>query len=370
MTDVLHVVGARPNFVKVAPVFHALRTLLPSARQVIVHTGQHYDYEMSEIFVRELDLPPPTHTLGVGSGGHGAQVGLALERLEPVLVAEKPRLVTVAGDVNSTLAGALAAVKLQIPVAHIEAGLRSFDRTMPEEINRLLTDQVSHWCFTHSPETEANLLREGVERERIHFVGNTMIDTLVRLRPFIEASDVHMRLGIAPGEYALVTLHRPALVDGPLFERALASLALLSRKLPVVYPMHPRTAARLGETSTPPDLKLIDAIGYIDFVALEMRAKVVITDSGGVQEETTYLRVPCFTLRQNTERPITLTQGTNRLLGLDIEAVERVPELLATTRLPPSPPAGWDGNAGTRAAEVLATALESRGDDPEGDHRD
>jgi UDP-N-acetylglucosamine 2-epimerase (non-hydrolysing) len=356
--DVLYVVGARPNFMKVAPVFHKLNARLPSARQVIVHTGQHYDREMSDIFVSELDLPEPDHSLGVGSAGHGAQVGRALERVEQVLLSEKPQMVVVAGDVNSTLAGALAAVKLGIPVAHIEAGLRSFDRTMPEEINRVLTDQVARWCFIHSPEAKENLLREGIELDCIHFVGNTMIDTLVSLRPQIERSDVLARLGIEAGEYVLVTLHRPALVDGPLFDDALEALARLSREVPVVYPLHPRAHARLGTVTDAPNLKLIGAMGYVDFVALEMRAKGVVTDSGGVQEETTYLRVPCFTLRDSTERPITLTQGTNRLIGLDMKSLEHVPSLLAAAPIPLSPPQGWDGRAGERTAEILASAIE------------
>lgn len=358
MTDVLYVVGARPNFAKTAPVYHELGKLLPSVQQALVHTGQHYDHEMSDIFVQELGLPEPDHYLGVGSGSHGAQVGRALERLERVLLSENPRIVVVAGDVNSTLAGALAAVKLGIPLAHIEAGLRSFDRTMPEEINRVITDQVSRWCFIHSPEAEENLVREGVERERIKFVGNTMIDTLVRLRPRVEASEVLSRLGIEAGNYLLVTLHRPAMVDGPLFERTLASLARLSRKLPVVYPMHPRARARLATMPEAPQLKLIDAMGIVDFLALEMRAMAVITDSGGVQEETTYLRVPCFTLRKNTERPITVTEGTNRLLGLEVERVEEVPRMCAEQPVPSAAPFGWDGNAGKRAADVLASALQ------------
>ena len=270
-------------------------------------------------------------------------------------------MVVVVGDVNSTLAGALAAAKLGIPVAHVEAGLRSFDRTMPEEINRILTDQVSHWCFTHSPEAEENLLREGVGPQHIYFVGNTMIDTLVKLKPRIERSDVHDRLGIQPGNYVLATLHRPALVDGPLFDRAVAALARLSRELPVVYPVHPRARARLGATPGAPQLKLIEPLGYVDFLALEMRATAVVTDSGGVQEETSYLRVPCFTLRENTERPITITQGTNRLLGLEVERVEQIPGLLAEAPVPVSSPPGWDGHAGKRVADVLQRSLAESG---------
>ena len=357
MTVVVHVVGARPNFMKIAPVIHALRAKLPSARQVLVHTGQHYDREMSQIFIEELDLPEPNHFLGVGSGGHGMQVGRALERLEPVLERERPDAAIVAGDVNSTLAGALAASKLGVPVGHVEAGLRSFDRTMPEEINRILVDQVASWCFTHSPEAERNLVREGIEKERIHAVGNTMIDTLVRLRPRIERSDIHERLGIARGDYAVVTLHRPRLVDGPLFERALSSLAFISRELPVVFPVHPRAQARLRHPPSAPGLKLIPPVGYLDFLALELRAAVVITDSGGLQEETTYLRVPCFTLRDTTERPITISHGTNRLLGLDVDAIRDIPSLLGRTPLPLAAPAGWDGHAADRIADVLVESL-------------
>jgi UDP-N-acetylglucosamine 2-epimerase (non-hydrolysing) len=354
---VLHVVGARPNFVKIAPLIHELRARLPAVRQVLVHTGQHYDPELSDVFVDELELPRPDYFLGVGSGGHGYQTGRALERLEPVLERVRPDLVIVGGDVNSTLAGALAAVKLGIPVAHVEAGLRNFDRTMPEEINRVLVDQVSSWCFIHSPEAVENLAREGVARERIHFVGNTMIDTLVRLRARIESSDVHVRLGVEPGAYALVTLHRPRLVDGPLFERALAALARLAQELPVVFPMHPRARARLETPPSESGLQLIEPVGYVDFLALELRAAAVITDSGGLQEETTYLRVPCFTLRETTERPVTISQGTNRLLGLEVETIDDVPRLLRTTPLPLAPPAGWDGHAARRAVDVLAPAL-------------
>jgi UDP-N-acetylglucosamine 2-epimerase (non-hydrolysing) len=337
---------------KAAPVYHELRSRAPSVRQVLVHTGQHYDREMSELFFEELDLPAPDHSLGVGSGGHGQQTGRALERLEPVLEQEQPDLVVVVGDVNSTLAGALASAKLEIPVAHVEAGLRSFDRSMPEEINRLLVDQVSTWCFIHSPEARENLLREGVQEERIHFVGNTMIDTLVRLRPRVEAADVHRRLGL-DGRYALVTLHRPAVVDGPLLDRALAKLALLSRELPIVFPVHPRTRGRLGPLPDAPGLRLVDPLGYLDFLALQTDASFVITDSGGIQEETTFLRIPCFTLRTATERPVTVSQGTNRLLGLDVDRIEDIPRLLTQTPVPQSLPQGWDGRAAERIVDVL-----------------
>ena len=362
---IAYLVGARPNLVKTAPVFHELRLRLPSARHVLVHTGQHYDREMSGVFFDELGLPEPDHFLAVGSGSHGAQTGRATERIEAVLLEERPDVVIVAGDVNSTLAGALAAVKLLIPIAHIESGLRSFDRTMPEEINRILVDQMSDWCFIHSPEAVENLVREGIPSERIFFVGNTMLDSLELLRPVIEASDVHARLGVEPGRYALATLHRPRVTDGPLLGPVVSSLARLSHELPVVFPVHPRTRARLADVELPPapELHLLEPVGYVDFLALEARAAAVITDSGGVQEETTYLGVPCFTLRENTERPITITRGTNRLLGLDPEAIEQVPSLLADAAGTAERPEGWDGRAATRVADVLVAAL-GGGDEP------
>lgn len=358
-----YVVGARPNFVKTAPVVRALARRLPGARHIVINTGQHYDREMAEIFFEELEMPEPAYELGVGSGAHGAQTAKALERIEEVLVQERPAAVLVPGDVNSTLAGALAASKLGIPVGHIEAGLRSYDRTMPEELNRLLTDQLSDWLFTHSPEALPNLVREGIPAERVHLVGNTMIDTLVAIRPRVEHSTIHERLGIAPGGYCLVTLHRPALVDGPLLPRAMAALTRLAATIPVVFPMHPRTRARLGDAlPAAPGLTITGPIGYVDFLALELRARCVLTDSGGVQEETTSLGVPCFTLRANTERPVTITQGTNRLLGLDPEEVDRLPALLAEAEARPAPPQpeGWDGRAAERLAEIVARDLEAR----------
>jgi UDP-N-acetylglucosamine 2-epimerase (non-hydrolysing) len=356
VSTLAYIVGARPNFVKMAPVIAALRARLPGSRHIVVHTGQHYERELSDLFFEELGLAPD-YALGVGSGDHGAQTARAWERIERVLEENRVDLVVVAGDVNSTLAGALAASKCDLPLAHVESGLRSFDRSMPEEINRVLVDQISRWCFIHSPEAETNLVREGVEQDRIHDVGNTMIDTLVRMGERIGTSDVHSRLGVERGEYVLVTLHRPALVDGALLPRTLDSLARLARTVRVVFPMHPRTRAKIPPRFRAPNLQLVEAVGYVDFLALETQAMAVITDSGGVQEETTYLRVPCFTLRANTERPITLEQGTNTLLGLEPEAVESVPELLALARVPSEPPAGWDGNAATRLADVLAEDL-------------
>ena len=355
----VYVVGARPNFVKMAPVVEQMRRRAPHMRHVVVHTGQHYDREMSEIFFEDLGLGEPDHLLGVGSGSHGVQTARALERIEQVLLDERPSVVVVPGDVNSTLSAALAAVKLGIPIAHLEAGLRSFDRTMPEEINRILVDQISDWCFVHSPEAVENLRREGVPEDRVHPVGNTMIDTLVRLLPRTRRSSIHAQLSLAQGDYLLVTLHRPALVDGPQFGAVLSELATISRTLPVVFPMHPRTRARLDVTLLEePGLRLVEPVGYVEFLALQAHAAAVVTDSGGVQEETTYLGVPCFTLRENTERPVTISHGTNRLLGLRPDALREVPGSLRDAPVPLQRPPGWDGHAATRAAGVLLSALD------------
>jgi UDP-N-acetylglucosamine 2-epimerase (non-hydrolysing) len=270
--------------------------------------------------------------------------------------------VIVPGDVNSTLAAALAAVKLGIPVAHLESGLRSFDWTMPEEINRVLVDRVSTLCFVHSPEAIDHLQSEGIPEERIRFVGNTMIDTLVRLRPRIEDATIHARLGIEKGKYLLVTLHRPKLVDAPLLDSVIGRLDRLATTMPVVFPMHPRTRARLEHgPERSPGLLLTDPVGYVDFLALEAHAAGVITDSGGVQEETTFLGVPCFTFRENTERPVTISEGTNTLLGLDPAQIELVPDLLQQNVAPLRPPRGWDGRAAERVADELIEALSAGG---------
>ena len=359
---IAYVYGTRPNFIKMAPVIERMRARLPAARHVGIHTGQHYDPEMSEVFFAELSVPAPDHLLGVGSGTHGAQTARALERVERVLLDDPPDLLIVPGDVNSTLAAALAASKLGVPIAHIESGLRSFDWSMPEEVNRVLVDRLATWCFTHSPEARYHLRREGIPEHRVYEVGNTMIDSLIRMRTRIERSDVHWRLGIPRRGYVLVTLHRPALVDGPLLIEALDELDALSRHYPVVFPMHPRTRARASEFKPSSDaLHLIDPTGYVDFLALESRARAVITDSGGVQEETTFLGVPCFTLRENTERPVTLTHGTNRLLGLRVDALRDIPAMLRAARFPLRPPAGWDGQAANRVANVLAESLGASG---------
>jgi UDP-N-acetylglucosamine 2-epimerase (non-hydrolysing) len=352
---ILYVIGTRPNFVKTAPVIGAMRERHPEGRHAIVHTGQHYDRLMSEVFLSELGVPAPDYMLEVGSGSHAAQTARTMERLEPVLEDEKPDLVVVPGDVNSTLAAALTAVKMGIPVAHVESGLRSFDMTMPEEVNRIVADRFSAWLFLHSPEAITNLRAEGIGEERMHMVGNTMIDTLVALEGRFRAAGAAARLGAEPGSYLLVTLHRPALVDGPLLAETVSQLAALARETPVLFPVHPRTRKMMeGLEPDTPGLHLTDPLGYLDFLSLIADARAVLTDSGGIQEETTYLGIPCFTLRDNTERPVTVTSGTNTLLGLDPAAISRIPAILAEGRqTPPGAPPLWDGRAAQRIADVL-----------------
>jgi UDP-N-acetylglucosamine 2-epimerase (non-hydrolysing) len=351
---IVYVVGTRPNLVKMAPVIGAMRARAPEAGHTIVHTGQHYDRLMSEVFFEELGMPAPDHMLEVGSGSHAEQTARTMERLEPVLLAERPDLVIVPGDVNSTLAAAITAAKLEIPVAHVESGLRSFDRTMPEELNRIVADQLSEHLFLHSDEAVENLRAEGVGEERMHFVGNTMIDTLVALEERFRGLGTAARLGVEPGRFVLVTLHRPALVDGPLLPHAMTELAALAREMPVVFPVHPRTRKMIEESSSGHGLTLTEPIGYLDFLSLMADSRAVLTDSGGIQEETTYLGIPCFTLRDNTERPVTIRSGTNTLLGLEPAAIASIPAALAEGPKGPSePPPLWDGHAAERVAEVL-----------------
>jgi UDP-N-acetylglucosamine 2-epimerase (non-hydrolysing) len=354
---IVYVVGTRPNFVKTAPVVAAMRARLPEGRHTIVHTGQHYDRMMSEVFLEELGVPAPGHMLGVGSGSHAQQTARTMERVEPVLLAEQPGLVMVPGDVNSTLAAALTAAKLHIPVAHIESGLRSFDRTMPEELNRLVVDALADHLFLHSSEALENLRAEGIAEERMHFAGNTMIDTLVALEERFRAAGSAQRLGVEPGGFVLVTLHRPALVDGPLLAETVHQLAALARQMPVVFPVHPRTRKMMEAVeSEHPGLLLSEPLGYVDFLSLLADAGAVLTDSGGIQEETTYLGIPCFTLRDNTERPVTIRAGTNTLLGLDPAAIAGIPAALGQPRDRIDPPPLWDGRAAERIAEALVPA--------------
>ncbi len=358
-SKILSVVGTRPNFMKVAPIIGALERRADEFEHVLVHTGQHYDAAMSEIFLEELGVGEPDHRLDVGSGTHAQQTAKVMQRLEPVLLAERPDVVLVPGDVNSTVAASLVAVKLGFPVSHLEAGLRSFDRTMPEEVNRVVTDAISEILFIHSPEARDHLLAEGRQAQQIHYVGNTMIDTLVAMRERIDALDAPARHGLTAGDYLIVTLHRPALVDGPLLRVAAEALRVLADRMPVVFPVHPRTRARLLEEdptlADAPGLAMLEPVGYLEFLALIVAAAGVLTDSGGIQEETTFLGVPCLTLRDNTERPITTSMGTNLLLGLAPERIRDAPELLAEVRsrshqVPPL----WDGHAAERIVEVLA----------------
>ena len=357
---VLVVAGARPNFMKVAPLLRALRER-PRFEPLLVHTGQHYDEAMSDGFFRDLGIPAPEVNLGVGSGSHGAQTAEVLRRIEPVLLDWKPAAVVVVGDVNSTLAAALAAVKLGIPVAHVEAGLRSFDRSMPEEINRLMTDSISQWLFTSEPSGAENLRREGAAAESIHFVGNVMIDTLRAHLPRAREAAPLARLALEPRGYAVLTLHRPSNVDDPeRLARLFAVLEEIHRELPIVFPVHPRTRAsiegRLGGRA--PRLRLTDPLGYLEFLGLLADARLVLTDSGGIQEETTVLGVPCLTLRDSTERPVTVTEGTNRLVGSEPEAIRsEARKILDGEARQGRIPEKWDGAAAHRIADVLERDL-------------
>lgn len=361
---VCFVVGARPNFMKAAPVHRALAEREPDRELLLVHTGQHYDESMSNIFITELELPQPDIFLGVGSGTHGEQTARALMGVEQVLVEHVPALVVVAGDVNSTLAAALAASKLRIPVAHIESGLRSFDDSMPEEANRRLTDHLSEILLTHSESAIVNLRREGIGDDRIYRVGNTMIDSVLRYLPQALEREPWATLGVERGAYGLVTLHRPALVDDAhLLQQTIDALTTLARLIPIVFPVHPRTEARLAAAGVHRDglsdvgVILCPPVGYLEFLGLQAGARYALTDSGGVQEETSALGVPCFTLRDTTERPITVEQGTNTMLGLDPERILVIPELLEAEQHTTSSIPQWDGRAGERTADVIRDFL-------------
>jgi UDP-N-acetylglucosamine 2-epimerase (non-hydrolysing) len=360
------VAGARPNFVKIAPILRALAARGAAGDRELVHTGQHYDAAMSDVFFEQLGIPAPDVHLDVGPGTHGAQTARVLSAFEQHLLARKPtpRGVVVVGDVNSTLACALAAVKLSIPVAHVEAGLRSFDRTMPEEINRVMTDAIADLLLTSEPSGEENLRREGVAAARIRFVGNVMIDTLVKELPAARALGVPASRGLSPRGYALVTLHRPSNVDTEDRLTALAGfLSRLSLRIPTVFPAHPRTRANLerfgllGRLGARPGLALLDPLGYRENLGLMADARLVVTDSGGMQEETSFLGVPCLTLRPGTERPVTVTHGTNTVVGESLARAEAlVDEVLAGRYGKGSAIQGWDGRAAERVAEVLVDA--------------
>ena len=361
---VINVVGARPNFMKAAPVVEEMKRRSDEFAPLLVHTGQHYDREMSEAFFRDLSLPEPDVYLGVGSGSHAQQTAAVMTSFEPVLLSERPDWVVVVGDVNSTLACALVAVKLGVRVAHVEAGLRSRDRTMPEEINRILTDQLADLLLTPSQDADRNLLVEGIAAERIRFVGNVMIDSLFAQLKRADGSRVREELGLSGIDYAVLTLHRPSNVDErATFERILRALEEIAERLPIIVPAHQRTRARMKEfglediVERNPNLRLVEPLGYLDFLRLYSGARLVLTDSGGIQEETTALGIACLTLRENTERPITVEMGTNRVVGTGTERIvtaarEALDESGAranSVRLPPL----WDGHAAARILDAL-----------------
>jgi UDP-N-acetylglucosamine 2-epimerase (non-hydrolysing) len=353
---VLHVVGARPNFMKAAPVYRALART--GFQQALVHTGQHYDAQMSDIFFQTLKIPAPDESLNVRSGSHAQQTAAIMSRFEPVVLARKPDVVLVYGDVNSTIAATLVCAKLGVRVAHVEAGLRSFDRRMPEEINRLVTDQLSDILFTPSPDGNENLKREGIPEAKVFLVGNVMIDTLVQSLPKAEELYGQLKENLSLDRFGLLTLHRPSNVDDEaVFLPMLETLDELSQDLPLVFPIHPRTRDRWSRQleRCSANLKTIEPLGYLEFLALQKHAAVVVTDSGGVQEETTYLGTPCLTLRENTERPITIEAGTNVLIGRNWNMLrEEFARALNGHRKQSDPIPLWDGHASDRIAEILS----------------
>ncbi len=361
MTTLLHVVGARPNFMKVSPVLAAGKW--GGLRQILVHTGQHYDAAMSQAFFDDLGLPEPDENLGVGSGSHTEQTARIMLAFEPVLDHHRPDWVVVYGDVNSTVACALVAAKQGVRIAHVEAGLRSRDRNMPEELNRIVTDQLADLCLTPSRDADRNLLAEGIPAVRVRLVGNVMVDTLLRLREQARARRVPESLGVSGGDYAFVTLHRPSNVDQPaVLAELLQSLEELGRRMPVIFAVHPRTRQRIGEfglTVGSGTVRLVDPLGYLETVSLVDRSALVLTDSGGLQEETTVLGIPCLTARGSTERPVTITEGTNRLVASTraaiSAAVDQVLAMRSSGKFRPGRPEGWDGRAGERVIEALAT---------------
>ena len=357
---IINVVGARPNFMKIAPLMMEYGKNPQRFEPVLVHTGQHYDDNMSKLFFDQLHLPKPDVYLGVGSGSHAEQTAKVMVEMEKLLTARPADLVVVVGDVNSTMAAAIVAAKLCVPVAHVEAGLRSFDRAMPEEINRLVTDALSDYCFTTSQDADENLRREGVSAEKIFFVGNVMIDTLVRLREMSMKSDICSRLGLG-GDFGFVTLHRPSNVDHKtIFTEILSALDVIQKDLPLVFPVHPRTIGRMKEFGFYeemqgwPNMKLVEPVGYLDSLCLMGNAKLVLTDSGGVQEETTVLGVPCLTIRENTERPVTVTEGTNTLVGTSHgRIVGEARKILEGKGKRGRIPKYWDGKAAERIVKCL-----------------
>ena len=359
MKKIIHIVGARPNFMKAAPVYFAIRDQR-KFKQLLVHTGQHYDEKMSDIFFRQLGMPKPDINLEIGSASHAVMTARIMIAFEEVVLKEEPDLVLVYGDVNSTIACAMVAAKLGVKVAHVEAGLRSFDRSMPEELNRMLTDSISDYFFTTSPDANELLEKSGVSEDAIHFVGNGMIDTLVRLlpqaeKPAKEDLEIDGELG-----FALVTLHRPSNVDdAKALGEIVDTLHTLSKEMQVVFPIHPRTAGRIkGLGLNTQGLTMCGPLGYLQFLWLQKNAKMVLTDSGGIQEETTYLGVPCLTLRENTERPITVTEGTNILIGRDFDLLRtEIQKVVSGNSKKGKVPDKWEGNSGERTAIILDSIL-------------
>ena len=367
LLKIINIVGARPNLPKIAPLIREMRRH-PEIEPLLVHTGQHYDDSLSDIFFRQMGIPEPNFNLEVGSGSHAAQTAEVLKRIEPILIESKPDLVLVVGDVNSTVAVSLAAAKLGIPVAHVEAGLRSFDRSMPEEINRILTDALAEFLFVTEEGAVGNLLKEGRPPSSIHFVGNVMIDSLRYFLPVAQKSHIGHELGLMVEggwrRFAVLTLHRPSNVDSmEKLVELLGAVAAVAAEVPVIFPVHPRTQERLAQAGMAhhPQLRLISPLGYLDFLCLLSNATLVLTDSGGIQEETTALGVPCLTLRENTERPVTISEGTNILVGIDPDKiVPAAQEILAGKskigRIPPL----WDGKAAERIVEILLQSVPRR----------
>lgn len=361
---IINVVGARPNFMKIAPLMEAYKAY-PGIQPLLVHTGQHYDEKMSDLFFRQLGIPEPDINLGIGSGTHAQQTAAVMVAFEELVAREKPDAVLVVGDVNSTIACGLVSAKAGVPLIHVEAGLRSFDSGMPEEINRVLTDRISDLLFCTEESGVTNLRNEGVPAERIHLVGNVMIDTLLRNRDQAEQSTILADLGIDAGGYAVTTLHRPSNVDSPQVCGGLLDvLEEVQQALPVVFPIHPRSRKNFsnfgfdGRLATMPNLKLIDPVGYLDFLKLMANARVVLTDSGGIQEETTILGVPCLTLRHNTERPVTVEVGSNQLVGTDPDIIlAAFHGIMDGQAKEPGIPPLWDGKAAERIVGIMGEAL-------------
>jgi len=361
---IIFIVGARPNFIKIAPLIREAKKY-KNIRPILVNTGQHYDWEMSKVFFKELDIPKPQYNLNVGSGSHGQQTAKIMEKLEQVLLKEKPDLVAVVGDVNSTLAGALVAAKLHIPVAHVEAGLRSFDKRMPEEINRVITDHVSDYFFVTEPAAIKNLTKEGISPKKIFYVGNVMIDTLLKLKSKSEKFKICEKFKLKPKEYAVLTLHRQENVDNKeVFREILDAIGEIQKEIKIIWSIHPRTKKQLekfnfyAKIKKMENLVLIKPLGYLDMLSLNNQAKFVLTDSGGIQEETTAIGIPCLTLRRNTERPITVVEGTNTVVGTNKKKIiAQVSKILNGNIKKGRVPKYWDGKASQRILIILNRVL-------------